>query len=187
MNTLYAIVGMAGSGKSTVAQIAEEKGFGFLRFGQITIDEVHARGMEVTPENEKIVREDIRAHEGMGGYAKRMIPKFDALLERSSVVADGLYSWAEYKILKEYYGDNMVVVCIFVPPELRYSRLEERVADASDVAQNKRQLTRDQAKARDYAEIENIEKGGPIAMADIVIQNTGTMDEFLNELRKYIK
>ncbi|OGH66516.1 MAG: hypothetical protein A3B90_00740 [Candidatus Magasanikbacteria bacterium RIFCSPHIGHO2_02_FULL_41_13] len=186
MNKLYAIVGMAGSGKSTVAQIAHEKGFGFLRFGQITIDEVHARGMEVNPENEKMVREDIRAHEGMGGYAKRMIPKFDALLETSSVVADGLYSWAEYKILKEYYGEKMIVVCIFVPPELRYSRLEQRVADANDLAQNKRQLTREQARARDYAEIENIEKGGPIAMADITIQNTGTIEEFLNELRKYI-
>lgn len=177
---------MAGSGKSTVAEIAEEKGFGFLRFGQITIDEVSARGMELTPENEKIVREDIRAHEGMGGYAKRMIPKFDDLLKTSSVVADGLYSWSEYKILKEYYGEKMVVVCIFVPPELRYARLEQRVADVNDIAHNKRQLTRDQAKARDYAEIENIEKGGPIAMADITIQNTGTMEAFLAELRKYI-
>ena len=186
MNKLYAIVGMAGSGKSTVAEIAKEKGFGFLRFGQITIDEVRARGLDVTAENEKMVREDIRAHEGMGGYAKRMIPKFDDLLKISSVVADGLYSWAEYKILKEYYGDRMLVVCIFVPPELRYQRLEARVTDMNDVAHNKRQLTRDQAKARDYAEIENIEKGGPIAMADITIQNTGTMEAFLDDLRKYI-
>jgi len=186
MNKLYAIVGMAGSGKSTAADVAREKGFGFLRFGQITIDEVRARAMEVTPENEKIVREDIRRQEGMGGYAKRLIPQFDELLEKSSVVADGLYSWSEYKILKEYYGDRLVVVAIFVPPEIRYVRLEARVADENDTAGNKRQLTREQAKARDYAEIENIEKGGPIAMADIMIQNTGTIEEFYNELRKYI-
>ena len=186
MNKLYAIVGMAGSGKSTAAQIATEKGFGFLRFGQITIDELSARGMEVTPENEKFVREDIRRQGGMGEYAKRLIPKFDALLQTSSVVADGLYSWSEYKILKEYYGERMGVIAIFVPPEMRYNRLEARVSDQTDTAKNNRQLTREQAQARDYAEIENIEKGGPIAMADITIQNTGTMEEFLTELRKYI-
>jgi len=186
MNKLYAIVGMAGSGKSTAAQVAQEKGFGFVRFGQITIDELGARGMEITPENEKFVREDIRRQEGMGVYAKRLITKFDELLQTRSVVADGLYSWSEYTILKEHYGERIVVIAIFVPPETRYKRLEARVSDEKDTAKNNRRLTREQAKARDYAEIENVEKGGPIAMADITIQNTGTMEEFLNELRKYI-
>jgi dephospho-CoA kinase len=34
-----------------------------------------------------------------------------------------------------------------------------------------RPLTPDEAKKRDYSEIENIEKGGPIAMADYTIIN----------------
>ena len=37
-----------------------------------------------------------------------------------------------------------------------------------------RPLTNEQAEARDIAEIENLEKGGPIAMADHFIMNAGS-------------
>ena len=44
------IVGMAGSGKSEVANIFEENGFKRVRFGDITDDEVRRRGLgNVTP------------------------------------------------------------------------------------------------------------------------------------------
>ena len=46
-----------------------------------------------------------------------------------------------------------------------------------------RPLSKEQAKARDYAEIENIEKGGPIAMADIMIINESTQDELTERIK----
>ena len=45
-----------------------------------------------------------------------------------------------------------------------------------------RPLSKEQAIARDFAEIENIEKGGPIAIADTTIVNKGKRDEFLRDL-----
>ena len=44
---------------------------------------------------------------------------------------------------------------------------------------------RQEAKARDFAEIENIEKGGPIVMADFTIVNTGTIEELKEKLKKF--
>jgi dephospho-CoA kinase len=56
---------------------------------------------------------------------------------------------------------------------LRHERLTTRT---------ERPLTKEQANARDYAEIETIEKGGPIANADYTIVNESDLTNLLNQL-----
>lgn len=186
MNKLVCIVGMCGAGKSVLADALVEKGFEFIRFGQITLDEVKRRGEEPSEALEKEIREGFRAEHGMAAFAILNMPKFDAELEKGNVVGDGLYSWSEYKVLREKYGENMIVVAIATPPELRYQRLEARVSGADDPDLRNRKFSRDEAKARDKAEIENIEKGGPIAMADYYIVNDGTLEEYQTKIAEFI-
>lgn len=181
-NKILFIVGMPGSGKSIVSDHLVKQGFAFLRFGQIVLDKIKQENLEVNEVNEKKIREDFRKEYGMGAFARLNIPKFDRLLEKSNVVGDGLYSWSEYKILKEKYKDSMYVIAVYVPPELRYQRLESRKVE-KDEKNRFRSFTREESKARDYAEIENIEKGGPIAMADFTIINTGTVKELKQKLK----
>ena len=185
-NKIICIVGMPGSGKSMVGDELIKQGFAYLRFGQITLDLIKDKNLEVSEANEKQTREDVRKEYGMGAFAILNIPKIDALLEKSNVVVDGLYSWSEYKILKDKYGDAMFVLAILAPPQTRYERLENRSV-ANDQAQRFRNFTRAEAKARDYAEIENIEKGGPIAMADFTIVNTGATEELKNDVKDILK
>jgi len=184
-NKLVCIVGMAGAGKSMVADEFKKAGFAYLRFGQITIDKLKERGLELNEENERKIREELRKKYGMGAFATLNIPKIDRLIKESNVVVDGLYSWTEYKILKEKYGDKMYVVAVYVPPKLRYERLTKRVVE-NDPQKRFRPLTEEQAKARDYSEIENLEKGGPIAMADFTIINTGTLEELKEKVKEVI-
>lgn len=176
---------MPGSGKSIVADELVKKGFGYVRFGQVVVDKVVESGLEVNADNEKIIREKLRKELGMGAIALLTMPKIDQLLDESSVAADGLYSWTEYKILKEKYGNLMYVVAVFSPPELRYKRLESRV-EVNDNRNRFRPISRNDSKKRDYAEIENIEKGGPIAMADFTIVNTSTISEAIKKLNKFL-
>lgn len=184
---LVAIVGMCGSGKSVLADALVAEGYGYLRFGQIVLDEVKKRGLPPTEALEREIREALREEHGMAAMAILNIPKFDELLEKSNVVGDGLYSWDEYKVLKEKYGENFFVVAVFAPPQMRYERLEKRFSDASDVNLRNRGFSREAAAARDVAEIENIAKGGPIAMADYTILNTGTAEEYQERIKKFIK
>jgi len=184
-NKIIFVVGMTGSGKSIVSDELVKKGFAFVRFGQITLDEVKKRGLEVNETNERAVREGLRKEYGMGAFATLNIPRFDEFLKKSNVVGDGLYSWTEYKILKEKYGDLMNVLAVYAPPELRYERLENR-AVANDPNSRFRSTPKADSKKRDYAEIENIEKGGPIAMADFTIINTGTVDDAKLQLEKFL-
>lgn len=186
MTKIIALVGMTGAGKSSIADYLVEKGWGFARFGQITLDIVKERGLEPTEANEKPIREEVRKTHGMGAYAILNIPKFDKILEEKNLVADGLYSWSEYKVLKDYYGDRITIVAVYTPPSVRYERLANRILKADDVNLRNRPATHDQAKARDYAEIENIEKGGPIAMADYTIINTGTTEQLFEDVEKIL-
>jgi dephospho-CoA kinase len=182
---LVAIVGMCGAGKSVVADAFVASDFLYFRFGQVVMDEIKRRGKKITEANEKEIRERLRAEHGMAAFAKLAIPSFEKLLRKGNVIADGLYSWAEYKVLKDKYNDRMMVVAVYSPPETRYRRLEARTQ--LDAKLRFRPMTREQAKSRDYSEIENIEKGGPIAMADYMIINTGTIKELNAQTESLIK
>ncbi|MDD5606310.1 MAG: AAA family ATPase [Candidatus Pacebacteria bacterium] len=174
------IVGMPGSGKTIVSDCFVNHGFFYLRFGQIVLDEIKDKGLEISEDVERKIREGLRKKHGQAAFALLNIPKIDKALKNSSVIADGLYSWSEYKLLKKKYKNKMIVIAVFAPPELRYERLEKRPYDKDN---RFRPIPREKSLQRDYAEIENIEKGGPIAMADFTILNTGTE----KNLRKIVK
>lgn len=178
-STIVAIVGMCGSGKSVAGARLEELGFAKVYFGGLTIEEVKRRGLAVNEQNERAVREELRRTHGMGAFALLSLPKIEALLAAAkSVLIDGLYSFSEYKILKEKFGAELLVVALFTPRALRYERLACR-----DV----RPLTLEEAVSRDYAEIENIEKGGPIALADYTLVNDGTREDLIQKLDRILQ
>ena len=180
MSKIVCISGMCGAGKSVVSDFFVKNGFQFVRFGQLTLDEVVKRGMEINEANERIIREEFRAKHGMAAFAILNLPKFDELIKIGNVIADGLYSWEEYKVLKEHYGEAMKVIAVWAPPELRYQRISTRKMGAEDKDLRNRSFTKEEAKSRDYAELEKLNKGGPIAMADFTIVNNKDIN-FLNQ------
>jgi dephospho-CoA kinase len=178
MGRLVAIVGMAGAGKSEVARIFEEEGFRRVRFGDITDEEIRRRGLELNEENERLVREQLRKEHGMAAYAKLNLSKIDALLQSCDVVIDGLYSWEEYVLLKSHYGECLHVLAVWSSPKTRYERLARRSV---------RPLAKEMAIRRDVTELENTNKGGPIAMADFTIVNESTLEELAAAVRNIIR
>jgi dephospho-CoA kinase len=164
---IVAIVGMAGSGKSEAAAVFESNGFKRIRFGDITDEEVRRRNLDLNEENERRVREDLRKRHGMAAYAVLNLPRIRNALEKSPVVIDGLYSWEEYKYLSDELSGDFIIVAVWSPPSIRYERLQKRRV---------RPLKPEEARSRDYAEIENANKGGPIAMADYTIINDSSVE-----------
>ncbi len=174
---VVSIVGMAGAGKSEVAKLFQENGFTRIRFGDVTDEEVRKRGLELNEKNERHVRELLRQEQGMDAYAKLNLPAIDSALKDRHVVIDGLYSWEEYTFLKSYYGQDFYVVAVGASPRARYARLTGRL---------NRSLTREEAASRDKAEIENSNKGGPIAMADFTIINESSVEDLGKEAKMII-
>jgi dephospho-CoA kinase len=177
MKKVVAIVGMPGSGKSEVAGVFEEHGFKRVRFGDATDQELSTRGLERNEENERYVRQQLRTEHGMAAYAKLNLPRISGALESADVVIDGLYSWEEYLLLKEHYGDRFSTAAVWAAPSTRYRRLASRPV---------RPLTPDEAASRDRSEIEVINKGGPIAMADFAILNEASLEDMKQHVERMI-
>jgi dephospho-CoA kinase len=175
---IVSMVGMPGAGKSEAARVFEANGFYRIRFGDVTDRELRKRGLELNEKNERDVREALRREHGMAAYAKLNLPAIDAALESSDVVIDGLYSWEEYTFLKDHYGEAFCAVAIWASPSTRYDRLTGRRV---------RPLSREDAAGRDKAEIENVNKGGPIAMADFIVLNESSLDSLRREAEGVIK
>ncbi len=173
VNKIICLTGLAGSGKSVAGDYFTQKGYQYVRFGDLTMDILKERGMEVSEVNERMIREELREKHGMAAFALLNLKKFEKLLLMGQVIADGLYSFEEYKVMKEHFGEKIVVVTIFASSKLRYERLEHRKV---------RPLSVLEAESRDYAELEKLNKGGTMAMADFMVVNNRDVNYLLKQL-----
>lgn len=175
---LMAIVGMPGAGKSEAVSYVQKKGIPFIRFGSLTEEELTKKGLPIIPENERMMREKLRKDFGMDVYAVKAEPKITELLkDHSIVVVDGLYSWEEYIRLKQKFP-SLVLIHVYSEPEIRYQRLAARLV---------RPLSKEESRQRDVAEIEQLHKGGPIAIADNLIINDTNIDSLHQKIDKLLK
>lgn len=179
-NIIVAVVGLCGAGKTEATQVFIDNKFERVYFGDITFEEMKKRNMEINPENERKIREEIRreSNNDMAIYAKKSEPKIKNFYESGkNVIVESMYSWSEYKFLKGIYKDNFKLLAIVTDRDLRASRLKNRPF---------RPLTDEQVTTRDYTEIENIEKAGPIAIADHFIVNNDDMNSLTKQVQNYI-
>ena len=177
---LVAVVGMCGSGKSTAVDYLTERNIPKVYFGGVVLNAVKEAGLEINEENEKMIRESLREKEGKDFIVNRVIEiaKKHVDAGQKRIVLDGLYTWTEYKILRKEFPNEMTVVAIVTPKALRRERLANRPV---------RPLTAAEVAERDRSEIENLEKGGPIAIADYYVDNSGTIEEFQESFGELMK
>ncbi|MEK7060969.1 MAG: AAA family ATPase [Patescibacteria group bacterium] len=175
MKPVIAIVGMTGAGKTRAANFFKEKGMTVLWFGSVIVERIENEGLLVNPQNETNYREKIRKELGMAAVAIKMLPKIKrALEEKKNIVLDGLYSWEEYVYLKKEIPE-LFLLCIYASPKIRYERLYIR---------KERTFTPEESRARDISEL-SFNKGGPIAIADYLIKNETTKEDFQKELENF--
>ncbi len=177
MNKLIAIVGMAGSGKSIATDYLQQEGWTKIYFGGAVYDRMRKEGIEITPESQKIYRENIRKQYGMGAVAEILKDDIESSYKENNTVLDGLYSWDEYLILKDKFKE-LKLICIVCDKDIRYERIANRVD---------RPFNHDEIIDRDTSEIENLAKGGSIAYADYFIFNNGNIDEYIKRLNEILE
>lgn len=170
---IIAVIGMCGSGKSEAVKYFVDKGFRKVYFGDVVITELKTRELEINEANERKVREELRKEFGMGVMAIKSIEKIKEYYKTDNVVIESMYSWEEFKIIKNVFSDNFKLLAIYTTKNLRYERLGKREF---------RPLTIEEATSRDLSEIENLDKGGPIAYADYTLINDSSLAELNKKL-----
>ena len=178
MNKAVAVVGMCGSGKSVLCSYFTDMGWSSVYFGGVAVSQLKKNGITVNEANERNVREQLRRDLGMGAFAIILKDEILDKLSKGNVVLDGLYSWSEYIILKELLGDDLIVLAVVTNSGIRKERLASRPV---------RPLTAEMVDSRDIAEIENSEKGGPIAKADYYVMNNGTEAELKKQFNEFMQ
>lgn len=172
---ILAFVGLTGSGKTTAVEHFTSLGFPKVYFGGIIYQAMAEAGIAKGEENETKFRVEIREKEGADFVVKRIIKQIHDLVDAGQhrIIADGVYTWDEYKALKHEFPGKTSIIAITSPKQLRYLWLESR---------EDRPQTPQISAARDQHEIETLQKGGPIAAADFFIMNNGSIEHFYEQL-----
>lgn len=175
---VVALLGMPGSGKTTVAQHAAVIGIPVFRLGATVVSEVERRGLDVIPDNEAVVRTELREQYGPAFMARGAI-EWSQAQDALFVVLDGVYSHDEFDLLRSTYGDDLHSVAVVADRAIRYERLRTRQV---------RPLQPDESFRRDRHELENLRKGDPIALADhYLLNNSMTVDLLQDAVKSIVK
>jgi dephospho-CoA kinase len=162
---LIVTVGMPGSGKDELVAVAQSMGLATLKMGDLVREETRRRGFPVTNANVARVASEERDKHGAGVWAQRAIPK----LTETRMLVDGCRSDGEVTVFRHNFGD-LFVLGIFASPETRHHRMASR--SRNDDGSNLQEFF-----DRDRRELKwGI--GNAFALADGMIVNEGSLDEF---------
>ena len=173
---VIAFTGMPGSGKSEAVEIAKKLGINVIRMGDCVWDEVEKRGLKINDENVGRVADEMRKKHGMDIWARRTLEKIDRT--RDKIVIDGIRNIEEMDFFRKELGKDFLLVAIHASPETRYKRLLERKRDDDT-------LSVDKVKERDAREL-RWGLGILIALADVIIINEGSLEEFKTKVRELL-
>jgi dephospho-CoA kinase len=179
MPKIVAVLGMPGSGKSeAIEYLMGKHAWPKVYFGDVTFDEMKRRGLERNQANERLVREDLRNLHGDDYYAQEIIKKIEALGEVPVVLVESLYSGDEYRVLKQHFHGAFSTIAIHAQPKLRHERLIHRPV---------RPLSLQESEERDWAQLNRLSQGTPIALADFMIVNEGELADMQDALDSVVE
>ena len=173
-------VGLPGSGKGEAANVAEEAGIPVVVMGDVIRAECRRRGLDPAEHHGRIAGV-LREEEGDDAIAARTLPRIREAAgesERGTVLVDGLRSTVELERFREAFGDDFTLVAVRAPFELRAERLDERGRDDSD-------SDLEALRERDAREID-LGLGETLELADVEIDNTGTLAAFRRRVREVL-
>ena len=171
------ITGMPGSGKSTFAEVARSLGFKVIVMGDFLREEAKKRKIKPTAENLGKLMIKIREEKGEKILAKLTVKAVRNMSEEK-ILIDGVRSLAELEEFRRRFP-NFKLVAIHAPQESRFKRVSGR-ARSDDPSAWKSFIRRELRELR-------VGVGSAIALADKIVENSGSIEEFKETVEKVLK
>lgn len=172
MAALVGVAGLAGAGKTTAVQfLSGLSGGKVVYLGEVVIEEVLARGLPATRENERKVRLELREQNGSAALAMLYADRVTQLIVSAvSVFVDAIFVKTEFEVLKSRDpAGSAYLLAIEASFDLRCDRLASR-AD--------RPFSPGELAERDETELSRLGTGAVIAAASHTIRNEGSLQDF---------
>ena len=171
---LIVTVGMPGSGKDELVEVARSLGLATLKMGDLVRDETRRRGLQITNANVARIASEERDKHGPGIWAQRALPK----LTETRMLVDGCRSDTEVSVFRHNFGD-LFVLAIYSSPEHRYDRMARRGRN-DDGADMQEFYDRDRRELKWGI-------GNAFVLADGILVNEGALDTFRADARATLK
>jgi len=171
--TVIGIVGLPGSGKSEAAAVAREADVPVITMGDVIRAACRERGLDPATHHGEVAQA-LREENGPGAIAERSLPMIEeALADAETVVVEGIRSDVELERFEDAFGEAFTLVSVEAPFEVREERIDARERDDPDA---------ESLRERDEREL-GFGMGDAMERADVVIENTGGLESFHEEVR----
>lgn len=178
--TVIGIVGLPGSGKSEAAAVAREESVPVVTMGDVIRQACRERGLDPATHHGEVAKR-LREEGGPDAIARESLPHVESALEDSdTVVVDGIRSDVEVERFEAAFGDAFLLVEVWAPFETRARRLDLRGRDRGADEGGESLEDRD-ARERGFG------MDDAMAMADVTVENTGSLEEFRSTVRTLIE
>ena len=174
---IIAITGMPGSGKKTIREELEKKGFPVFVMRHIVEDELREKGIEPTNESLREYATELRKKFGYTVVAERSLEKIKKM-NTPVVILDGIRGDMEVELFRKQNDIEFVLIAVVASAEIRFARLKERGLDWD-------MKTKEEFDYRDKKEL-SWGLGKAIEMADHKIDNEGSIEEFKKKVDRVI-
>lgn len=183
---IIGLTGTIGSGKDIVREILEKK------FDTVSVrlsdlldtNELKKKGIKITRDIQQNLGNELRKKYGAHVLAKLAI---DFMKKNTDIkVIDGIRNPGEVDFLRQQFGDDFKLIAIDASQQIRFERIVKRNRDIDPKIWEEFVATDERDQGKDQPEYgQQVRKC--IEMADVVLQNDGSLEEFQKKVEDVIK
>jgi dephospho-CoA kinase len=169
------LAGMPGSGKEEFVLVARALGYDVVHMGDVVRAEATKQNVKNTDKGVGGFANAERQSHGYDIWAKRCVP----YVHKPRTIIDGSRGLDELEVFRKAFGDEVELVAIYAPQKQRYRRLIERGREDAP-------RSWEEFSERDRREL-SWGLGSLIAMADVMLVNEGTLEDFKRACKMYLE
>ena len=173
---IYGVTGMPLAGKTTVADLLEEKGFEVVDMGDVVREEMEKKDIPVGKTGKWVNKQ--RKKKGMDAIAQFTAPYIEEK-ESDKIVIPGMRGLNEKRRFEDELDQELEMIAVWASPETRRKRREERMREEDREG--------DEFEQRDQRDLEN-GVGRLMALSQYMIINEGlSIEELEKEVNQVVR
>ena len=176
---IIGVTSLIGGGKDSVGDYLKNKDFTKLSLSDEIREEARKRSIELTRENLIALANEMRATEGLGVLAKRVVKKIE---QGKNYVVESIRNPEEVNELRK--NKDFTMLSIWASQKIRFERVSKRMRE------------KDPQTFEEFLRIDHIEAYNPLPhaqkillcmqMSDHIIVNEGSLEELNNNIDKLL-
>ncbi len=179
---IIGITGTLGAGKGTIVEyLANNKGFKHYSVRQFLIEEIKKKGLPINRDTMTEVANNLRANHSPSYIIEQLYKK--ATNNGGNSIIESIRTPGEVDFLKG--RGSFYLIAVDANPQTRYNRITLRASETDNIsfdtflANEKREFTTSDPNKQNLSKC--------IQMADIVLQNNGSIEELNEQLEEELK